>query len=442
MAELSHPAQSLCPECLKKITARKVAENGGIYLEKTCSEHGGFKTLIWRQSAQHYLDWAQGSVRGSGAIQNYTSTAKGCPYDCGLCPEHHTRACATVIEVTQNCNLACPICFAGAEKKHSPDLSLDVIRGMYQAVMDGVGPCTIQLSGGEPTMRDDLPEIAALGREMGFKHILINTNGVRIAGDLGYLQRLKEAGAGTIYLQCDGVTDDVYRTIRGQNLMEIKTRALANCSLLNMGVVLVPTVIPGVNDSQLGGIIQLAKKWMPSVKGVHFQPVAYLGRYPHPPADKDRLTIPDILAALETQTGGEVRAAHLQPRNVEEAHCGFSGIFVLEEDGKLQCLTGVKGEAAVSRKNTGDIPEEATRKFMAEHWQTDDCCCQTGETNDFLDRLLEYTLTISGMPFMDVWNIELERLRACCIHIVTPEKRIVPFCSYYLTAADGRRLYG
>jgi len=192
-------------------------------------------------------------------------------------------------------------------------------------------------------------------------------------------------------------------------------------------VVLVPTVIPGVNDGQLGDIMQFAKKWMPAVKGVHFQPVTYLGRYPHPPADKDRLTIPDILLGLETQTGGEVKAAHLQPRNVEESHCGFSGIFVLEEDGKLQCLTGVKGEAAESRKNTGDIPEEATRKFMAQHWQTDDCCCQTGATNDFLDRLLQYSLTISGMPFMDIWNLDLERLQSCCIHVVTPDKRIVPF---------------
>jgi len=439
--EISPPTQSLCPECLKVIPARRIEENGKVYLVKDCPEHGEYKTLIWRQNARHYIDWAKGSIRGSSAIRNYTDIAKGCPYDCGLCPEHRTRACATVIEVTQNCNLACPVCFAGAEKKQSLDPSIDILRGMYQAILDGVGVCTIQLSGGEPTLRDDLPQIAALGREVGFKHILINTNGIRIAGDVDFLARLKDSGAGTIYLQFDGVSDDVYRNIRGQNLFELKTRALANCSLINIGVVLVPTIIPGINDGQLGDIIQFAKEWMPIVKGVHFQPVSYLGRYPHPHGDADRITIPDIISALEIQTQGELKTIDFIPRQVEESHCGFSGIFILTEEGKLLALSGNSRKGGNKRKPTGEIPEESTRRFMAQHWQIDDCCCQTGDRNDFIDQLLHNNLTISGMPFQDVWNIDLERLRACCIHVVTQDKRIIPFCAYYLTSTKGQRLY-
>ena len=441
MAEILPATQSLCPECLSVIPARRIEENGNVYLVKTCPEHGDFKVIIWRQNAQHYLDWAKGSERGSGAIRNYTTINKGCPYDCGLCPDHRTRACATVIEVTQNCNLACPVCFAGAEKKQSPDPSVDIVRSMYQAILDGVGICTIQLSGGEPTLRDDLPEIAALGREIGFKHILINTNGIRIAQDLDYLQRLKDSGAGTIYLQFDGVSDDVYRTIRGQNLIDIKTRALANCALVNIGVVLVPTVIPGINDGQLGEIIQFAKEWITIVKGVHFQPVSYLGRYPQTPEDYDRITIPEIITKLETQTRGELKIKDFQPRQVEESHCGFSGIFILTEEGKLLALTGNSKKGADKRKPTGEIPEESTRRFMAQHWQIDDCCCQTGGGNDFLDQLLHNNITISGMPFQDVWNIDLERLRSCCIHVVTPDRRIIPFCAYYLTNTTGQRLF-
>jgi uncharacterized radical SAM superfamily Fe-S cluster-containing enzyme len=441
MVEISPVSQSLCPVCLKTIIARKIEQNGHVYLEKTCPEHGDFKVLIWRQNAERYLDWAKGSVRGSGAIINYTSAAKGCPHDCGLCPEHRTRACATVIEVTHNCNLACPVCFAGAEKKPSRDPGIDVIRQMYQAVLKGVGVCTIQLSGGEPTLRDDLPEIAALGREAGFKHILVNTNGVRIAQDIDYLQRLKDNGAGTIYLQFDGVSDDVYRSIRGQNLFDIKTRAIANCALINIGVVLVPTLIPGINDRQLGDIIKFAKEWMPAVKGVHFQPVSYLGRYPHPPGDSDRITLPDIIAALEMQTGGELKVPNFQPRQVEESHCGFSGVFFLTEEGKLQALSSNTEEEKSHCNSAAEIPEESTRRFMAQHWQIDDCCCQTGESNDFIDQLLRYSFTISGMPFQDVWNLDLERLRACCIHVVTPDLRVIPFCAYYLTNAAGQRLY-
>jgi 7,8-dihydro-6-hydroxymethylpterin dimethyltransferase len=441
MAGILPVTQSLCPVCFRKIGARKVEDSGSVYLEKTCPEHGDFKVLIWRQNAGHYLDWARDSVSGSGAINSYTTAARGCPFDCGLCQAHRTRACATVIEVTHKCNLACPVCFAGAEKKQSRDPGLDVLRQMYQAVLDGVGVCTIQISGGEPTLRDDLPKIATLGREAGFKHILINTNGVRIAQDLDYLRRLKDSGAGTIYLQFDGVSDDVYRSIRGQNLFDIKTRAIANCSLINIGVVLVPTVIPGINDRQLGDIIKFAKEWMPVVKGVHFQPVSYLGRYPHAPGDNDRITLPDVISALETQTGGELKASHFQPREVEESHCGFSGVFFLTEEGRLQALSGNAEGAENTRKPAAEIPEESTRQFMARHWQIDDCCCQTGETHDFIDQLLHYSLTISGMPFQDIWNLDLERLRACCIHVVTPDLRIVPFCAYYLTNAAGQRLY-
>jgi uncharacterized radical SAM superfamily Fe-S cluster-containing enzyme len=305
----------------------------------------------------------------------------------------------------------------------------------------GVGVCTIQLSGGEPTLRDDLPEIIALGREAGFNHILINTNGVRIARDLDYLTRLKDSGAGTIYLQFDGVSDDVYQSVRGQNLFDIKTRAIANCALIKIGVVLVPTIVPGINDRQLGGIIQFAKEWIPVVKGVHFQPVSYLGRYPHAPDDADRITIPDIIAALESQTRGEIKTNDFVPRRVEESHCDFSGSFILNGEGKLEALSSNSGNQAADPNPNAEVPEEATRKFMAQHWQMNDYCCQPGDRNDFLDQMLQYNLTISGMPFQDVWNLDIERLRACCIQVVTPDKRIIPFCAYYLTSANGQRLY-
>ena len=441
MPELLPPTQSLCPVCLKKITALKIEENGNVYLHKTCPEHGDFKTLIWRQNARRYTEWAEGSIRGSGAINNYASINKGCPYDCGLCPEHRTRACTGVMEVTHNCNLACPVCFAGAGNKQSPDPGLDVIRGMYETALEGVGLCTIQLSGGEPTTRDDLPEIIALGRETGFKHILVNTNGLRIAQDLDYLARLKDTGAGTIYLQFDGISDDIYRAVRGRELFEIKSRAIANCSLVKIGVVLVPTIVPGINDQQLGDIIKFAKEWIPAVKGVHFQPVSYLGRYPHPPKDADRMTIPDIISRLEAQTNGEIKADHFIPRHVEESHCDFSGSFILTGEGKLEALSSQARSKAAEPKAPPEVPEEDTRKFMALHWQMNDCCSQDGDRDDFVEQLLQYNLTVSCMPFQDVWNLDLERLRSCCIQVITEDRRIIPFCAYYLTDAGGQRLY-
>lgn len=441
MGELLGETESLCPVCLKRIPARKVEDSGKVYLEKACPEHGETKVLIWRQDARHYLEWTRGSEKGSGPLHSFTTVDKGCPYDCGLCPEHWTRACTMVLEVTLRCNLRCPVCFASANNgQYEPDI--EVIRGMYQAAMEGVGACTIQLSGGEPTVRDDLPQIIALGREVGFSHILINTNGVRIAREPDYLRRLKEAGTSAIYLQFDGVTDDVYRYTRGQNLFDIKRQALANCALEKIGVILVPTIVHGVNDNQLGDIVQFAKSWIPTVKGVHFQPISYLGRYPHPPDDEDRITIPDVIRALECQTDGELKWQDFLPRHAQDAHCSFSSFFILTQEEKLQAMSNLaRGRVTGWGSYSEPSPEESSRRFMSRHWRLDGSCCQSGGASDFYSRVLNYYLTISCMPFQDVWSLDIDRLRGCCGHVVTPGRQIIPFCAYYLTSSSGERLY-
>ncbi|HEY78094.1 MAG TPA: radical SAM protein [Dehalococcoidia bacterium] len=442
MRELMGETESLCPECLKRIPATKVADDGKVYLEKTCPEHGEYRTLIWRQDARHYKEWSKGSERGSGPACSFTVVDRGCPYDCGLCPEHWTRACTMVMEVTLRCDLGCPICFASAGSDHGYEPDMDTIRGMYEAVMVGVGACTIQLSGGEPTVRDDLPRIVALGREMGFNHILINTNGVRIAREPDYLRRLKESGASAIYLQFDGVSDAVYRHMRGQELYEIKNRALANCARARIGVILVPTIVPGVNEHQIGEIVQFAKHWIPIIKGVHLQPVSYFGRYPHPPGDEDRITIPDVIRALESQTGGELEAADFLPRHAQDAHCSFSSFFILTEEGRLQALSSLARGRVTGWGSCAELPpEESSRRFMSRHWRLDEGCCRDSKSDDFYDRVLNYYLTITGMPFQDVWNLDMDRLRGCCGHVVTPDRRIIPFCAYYLTSTTGERLY-
>jgi len=442
MRELLAETESLCPVCLRKIPAKRVADSGKVYLEKTCLEHGEYKVLIWRQDSKHYLDWTKDSEKGSGPLHSFTTVDKGCPYDCGLCPEHWTRACTMVLELTLNCNLKCPVCFASTGKNRKHELDIDVIRGMYEAIMEGVGVCTIQLSGGEPTLRDDLSQIVALGQEIGFNHILINTNGVRIAREPDYLRRLKEAGASALYLQFDGISDDVYRHIRGQNLFDIKRRALDNCAREKMGVILVPTIVPGANDHQLGDIIQFAKRWIPLVKGVHFQPISHMGRYPHPPSDEDRITIPDVIDALECQTDGELKREDFLPRHAQDSHCSFSSFFILTREGKLEGISNLaRGRVSGWGSRTEPPPEEISRCFMSRHWQFNESCCQSSAENDFYDRLLSYNLTITCMPFQDVWSLDLDRLRGCCGHVVTPDRRIIPFCAYYLTSTSGERLY-
>ncbi len=439
MKRMVGQTESLCPVCLRRIPAYKVEKEGGIYQEKNCPDHGNFMAIIWRQKARHYLEWAEGSDMGVASFRRLTEADKGCPYDCGLCPEHQTRACSMVMEVTLRCNLKCPVCFASSNENIEYEPDVDVIRDMYETVMAGVGICTIQLSGGEPTVRDDLPQIISLGREYGFEHILVNTNGVRIAKEIDYLKSLKDSGCSAIFLQFDGVTDNVYCHVRGVPLMDIKKQALDNCAKEQIGVILVPTLVRRVNDNQLGEIVRFAKSWIPAVKGVHIQPVSHLGRYPHPPRDEDRITIPDVINALESQTEGELKWQYFMPRHVKDAHCSFSSFFVLTEEGKLQSVGNLAREVVTGCGARKTNSQESAIRFLSRHWRFADTA-QPERANSYF-KLLTHNLTITCMPFQDVWTVDLDRLRGCCLHVVTPAKRIIPFCAYYLTGVEGNRLY-
>ncbi|MBT4512496.1 MAG: radical SAM protein [Chloroflexi bacterium] len=446
MKEILGETKSLCPTCLNVIPATRVTDGSDVFMEKTCPEHGDFSVVIWRGEPS-YQGWGRGE-NAVGAKVRQTESSDGCPHDCGLCGEHRAQTCTVLMEVTGKCNMSCPVCFASSNESEITEPTMAEIGRMLQSIIDAGGPYPLQLSGGEPTLRDDLPEIISMAKEMGFPHIQINTNGIRLAKDKDYLQRLKEARTDLIYLQFDGVSDDVYQKIRGVDLVDLKRRAIENCAEAKIGVQLVPTVIPNVNDHELGMIVQFAKDYIPIVKGIHFQPVSYFGRYPVHPANEDRITTPDVLRALEAQTEGEIQARNFIPRRREDAHCGFSGFFVLGEDGKLVPTTVFKPDSNRGRKPANVSPSEHVRKFIAEKSRYVEAAPEQGNTankspwDKFLKRAKTHYLSISGMPFQDAWTVDLERLQGCCIHVVTPQKKLIPFCSYYITNAEGHKLPG
>jgi uncharacterized radical SAM superfamily Fe-S cluster-containing enzyme len=442
---------SLCPVCLQVIPAKRTSQNGDLYLEKECSQHGHFKTLIWRD-AESYTSWGMTSVKAVPPQRFKTAFDQGCPYDCGLCSDHQAQTCTAIIEVTQRCNLECPVCFASSPMKGKSDPGLEQIEKMFQSVREYAGNPSLQLSGGEPTVRDDLPEIIALGKTMGFSHIQVNSNGLRIARHPDYLRKLVEAGADLIYLQFDGVDDEVYRALRGRALFDIKVQAIQNCAAANIGVLLVPTVFPQHNLHQLGDIVQFAKSWIPFVKGIHFQPVSYFGRFPGIQGDEeDRVTLPDVIHALVEQSGGELKKDNFLPRRSEDAHCSFNSVFVLGEDGKLHGRTNINYLAISEHQTDEQPPALLAQAFVNQRWRYIDepqseensccCCSQKSSYEKRLEREQKYSITLTGMPFQDVWNIDFDRLQKCCVHVVTEQGHLVPFCAYYLTSLSGERIY-
>ncbi len=449
--EILGRTESLCPECLKRIPAFKVAYGKDVYLEKTCDEHGLFRVIIWRGSNPAYLSWATEKLPARPPVCD-TRVEKGCPFDCGLCPEHRQHTCCVLLEVTGRCNLRCPVCFAQSGGAGS-EPSMQEIAGWYEKLMRSGGPFNIQLSGGEPTMRDDLPQIIALGRSLGFTFIQLNTNGLRLANDPVFSRQLKNAGLSCVFLQFDGTNDSIYEVIRGRALLAEKIKSINRCAELELGVILVVTVIPGVNDGNIGEIIRFALEQSPTVRGVHFQPVSYFGRYPQSPSDQDRITIPELIRAIEQQTNGKINSASLHPPRAENAYCSFQGNFVLMPDGELKAWRQ-QGEQGCCGPLPADAGASRAREFVAKKWtaplveaankseQSAGCCgVITDSLDEFLDRVARFSFCVSGMAFQDAWTVDLDRLRECFIHVVAGDARIIPFCAYNITDRNGNSLY-
>jgi len=444
--------ESLCPVCLKRIAAKRLMINDQVYLDKNCSEHGNFRTIIWRGQPS-YQSWAVAKLPSQPPVCAM-EVKQGCPFDCGLCPEHRQHTCCVLLEITNRCNLNCPICFAKAgTEDEDPDIK--TIESWYRMLLESGGPYNIQLSGGEPTMRDDLPEIVALGKKMGYHFIQLNTNGLRLAREPLYVKELKEAGLSCVFLQFDGMDDGIYSKIRGAALLAEKQTAIANCAKEELGVVLVPTLVPGVNTQDIGNIIQYAIENIPAVRGVHFQPISYFGRYPEAPSDQDRITIPEVIRQIAKQTGECIKISDFKAPTGENAYCSFHGNFILLADGTLKAVTKAGAEGCCHPK-VASVGAKKAQTFVAKRWsapqsekeqetQSKEAACYSQINVDSLDAYLEraekYSFCVSGMAFQDVWNLDLERLRECFIHVVSPDSRIIPFCAYNLTGQQGKPLY-
>ena len=431
---------SVCPVCLRTLEASKRSERDGIYLDKRCPEHGPFSALIWEGNLASYLRWN----RENSAVEpprGAKAPRKGCPYDCGLCTEHLRKGCCVLLEVTGRCSLRCPVCFAAAGEQPRPDPSLEEIGRLYDDLMAHGGPFNIQLSGGEPTERDDLPRIIEMGREKGFSFFQLNTNGLRLARDPDYARTLKAAGLNTVFLQFDGLHNSVYIKLRGRELLAEKLRCVDVCAEAGLGVVLVPVIARGVNEDEVGPILRYALEHSPGVRGVHFQPLSYFGRCALERPERP-ITIPAMLRLIEEQTEGLFRGADFAGGGAENPYCSFHASYRLGPEGGLKALPRREENGCCC---TGS---DDSRVSVADQWsgaipafEADGALSETSALYAFLLELRIRTFSVSGMVFQDAWNLDLERLRRC--HICEADSRfgLVPFCAYNLTNAAGEALY-
>ena len=294
---------SLCETCLKLVPAKILIEGDEVFYQKRCPAHGVQKTLVASDAA--YFKSTKDFVKPGDLPLAYQSrTHHGCPWDCGLCPDHEQHSCLALIEVNDECNLTCPVCFADSSPRRTRNRTLAEVDAMLETLVASEGnPDLMQISGGEPTIHPQILEILHLAKTKPIRHIMLNTNGIRIATDKAFVAELAKLKPGfEVYLQFDSLHRTALENLRGADLRKVRADALANLEEAGISTTLVCVVKKGVNDGEIGDIVRHALSFK-CVRGITFQPVQDAGRNLDFDKNRDRMLLTDIRRAIATQAG-------------------------------------------------------------------------------------------------------------------------------------------
>jgi uncharacterized radical SAM superfamily Fe-S cluster-containing enzyme len=431
------------------VPAKVIVEDELVYYLKRCRAHGVQKTLIsddlayWRSQK----DWLK---PGDRPLRAQTRTEVGCPFDCGLCPDHEQHSCLAIVEINSACNLACPVCFADAEDLHGTHRSLETIERMLDALVESEGePDLVQLSGGEPTIHPRFFEILDAVKRRPIRHVMINTNGIRIAQDEAFVARLATyAPRLEVYLQFDSLEDAATINLRGARLGRIRQKALEALERVGLSTTLVAVVKRGVNDREIADIVRHALTWS-CVRGVTFQPVQDAGRNEGFDGKANRMLLTQI--RREVVKAGVFAAQDMIPLpcNPDQICIGYGlrdGPSVtpitslLPRELILQGPNTISYEAYPSlRQGILDLLSLATTQCNTEEKLAGVLCCLP-QAMVPADLSYANSFRVVILQFLDRYNFDLATVKRSCVHFVTPDGQIIPFDTYnsfYRPGAEG-----
>jgi 7,8-dihydro-6-hydroxymethylpterin dimethyltransferase len=474
---LPRTIRSLCPECLQTIPATELVEDGRVVMHKTCPAHGFFRDIVFsdaelflKMEAWHFGD-GQGFANPAGSEEG------ACPTRCGICGWHTSHTSLANVDLTSRCNLACPICFADANGKRY-ELTFDqAVETLKRFRGQQPAPAfAVQFTGGEPTVHPRFLDIVASAKALGFSHIQAATNGLRLA-DPDFARRARDAGLQYIYLQMDGVSDDIFERIRGRALLATKLAVLESARRAGLRVIFVPTIVRGVNDHQLGDLFRLAFENLDVMSGISFQPMTFTGRVPDGDRQTQRFTLSDLATEFSLQTGltdpredwfplsaavplvqyaGALTGTTLVNHTCHP-HCGIMTLLFVDQNGQAVPVTrfldlyGLLREIEGLAARTGKARFKALSKvrglqalhrfFRAERAPEGLSFFRFLQTLDgFADKKYSWdtqyrghtykTFYLASMHFMDAYNYDLDRVSRCGVHYSAPDGRIYPFCTY------------
>jgi len=429
---------ALCPECLARLDGKIIRRDDKVFIFRHCPEHGPQLDLL-EEDAPYFLERSR-FFKPATQSAAQTTVRKGCPFDCGLCPNHEQHSCIGLVEITSRCGQHCPVCFAGSG---AGDLlgAEDFARMVDFAVAtEGGALDVLQISGGEPTEHPLAADFIEMAPARGVKHVLLNTHGLNFARQPALVERLARIKSGfEVYLQFDGVSDEANLKLRGRPLLDAKLEALELLSRHEIPTTLVMTVAAGINDRELGAVVVKALE-TPFVRGVSFQTLAYFGRMPVRPVNRlERATVSGVIRRLEEQMKGMIRREHIGPLPCDPDRVAIGYFFRRSGGGFEPAATRADVEANLGRIENalrftpgdfcagssccGGLAGKIARRFPAAFFKMP----TAGEQSRFIS---QNTFRITVTSFIDAYNFDLRSCQRECVHVITPDLRRIPFSAH------------
>ncbi len=445
---------STCPGCLALVQADVVIRDGRVYFKKACERCGPSEAMV-SEDADYYVNAYRFARAGTEPLRFRNQVEHGCPTDCGTCNDHEQHTCLPIIEVTDHCNLECPICIVN--NQYSSHISIEEFTRIIDVLVESEGQCeSVAISGGEPTSHPQILELIAIANRPEIARTVVITNGLRLGRDRRFAEALKASGA-YVALQLDGFSADTHEKIRGRDLCTEKEAALRVLEELQIPTQLIFVATRGVNDHQIGQAIDLllAKD---HILSLNFQPAAYTGagggQFGHDPMD--RLTIPGVIRRAASQSASGLRFEDFFPLPCSHPQCvSLTYLLRLEDGSHLPFARFVDftryGTLLRSSATLPASPEihDAMLDVIHDVVARQDEIERGPEILKALRRTLDVLFpdrplapkeaarvgerqskSIFLHHYMDRHDFDLERLRKCCHHYPQTDGRIMPACGF------------
>jgi len=440
-------AISICSSCYRKVEGKIVFENDQVLLIKWCPEHGSERVLL-ADDVDYYRRCREIFIKTPEMPRVFNTPVKwGCPYDCGLCADHQQHSCLSLIEICDACNLECPVCYAESGPARQQYRSVPQIEKMLDAVVRNEGePDVVQISGGEPTLHPEFFRVLDLAKQRPIRHLMVNTNGIRIAQEEDFAKRLASYEDFEIYLQFDSFEREALVALRGADLRRVREQALERLNRLGIHTTLVVTLKKGLNDGEIGKVIDFALQ-QDCVRGVTFQPIQVAGRLQSFHPATDRLTLTEVRRGILQQT------AVFRPEDVIPVPChpdSLAMAYALKIDGEVTPLTGLiepdvlinGGRNTILYEQDYAVRDNVFKVFATNHSPESgarclrDLLCCLPRIDAPPELTYKNIFRVLIVQFIDAYSFDVRSVKKTCIHIVHPDGRLIPFDTYNLFYRD------